>query len=251
MPSNRGGSFVRRVACRLFACSCSRTCSNCSALTKAGTGISIHSSRGRSSPLTCWFANFPGPARVAWPSASDPSPSCRKSPSRGRPDCAEWLQSPSGPSTASPCESESLAPSGCAQSLRCCTGPAESCQTLGAPPRPPPPGSRSTARPRATLHVAVSVGRSREHAPRPVPRLDPLATPGSLVLGNHAPHLDQQTLLRSLRRRRLHELARHPAARQLLQQQHLLGVLPAERVRSPSVKVTGFCQGGSPLAWRP
>ena len=53
MPCSRDGTFVFREANRLLSASRCWTRSNVSSSTRAGTGMPVHSSRGRSCVLTC------------------------------------------------------------------------------------------------------------------------------------------------------------------------------------------------------
>ena len=88
------------------------------------------------------------------------------------------------------------------------------------------------------LHIPVAVRRAREHRHRAGPgavQLPPAAALRdlrSLVLGNHPLELTQQLVLR--RARSLGLLGEHdldPAARELLKQQHLVGVPARQPVR--------------------
>lgn len=90
----------------------------------------------------------------------------------------------------------------------------------------------------ALADVAIAIGRSAEHADLPLPRAVALAAAGSfedlrpLVFRDHALELQQQLVLRCRRLWRLEKHRFDTMASKFLDQQDLVGILPAQPVGS-------------------
>jgi hypothetical protein len=89
--------------------------------------------------------------------------------------------------------------------------------------------------------VAVAIWRPRQDAHDAGLRAMPFATAaplqdlGSFILGHHALHLEQQIVLRRATQLAIQEHDLDPGRRQLVQQQHLVGILPGEPIRRVNV----------------
>src|SRR3954470_20557004 len=89
----------------------------------------------------------------------------------------------------------------------------------------------------ALADVEVAIGRAAQHVDLPLAGAMQLAAPGPLedlgpfVLGEHALELEQQPVLRRLRAGGLDEQNLDAGAGELLDQQHLMDVFPAQAIR--------------------
>jgi hypothetical protein len=108
--------------------------------------------------------------------------------------------------------------------------------------------------------VPVPVGRSAEHVYRstpsrvPLPPSAPLGDLGPLVLGHHPLHLEEKILFRGPADRTVQEHHFDPAAAELFEQQHLVGITtsqPVGRVDVESVENTGRSLVTKSLKGRP
>jgi len=100
-------------------------------------------------------------------------------------------------------------------------------------------------------YVAVTVGSARKRADDAATSLVQLPSPRTLedlralVLGDHALHLYQQLVLGAAARRTVEEDHRDAVPRELLEQEHLIGILASESIRAVHVEQIQSALGGA------
>ena len=85
--------------------------------------------------------------------------------------------------------------------------------------------------------IAVPVGRAAQHIHRPdmrgmpLPASVPFDNLGAFILGNHALHLQEQVIFRTVAQRVVQEDDLHPGTAELIHQQDLVGIFPGQALQ--------------------